>query len=425
MSAASEPAEPADAAGPADPWSADVPGAGAVVLRGRLVLPERVVPDGVVVVEGETITFVGSTEEHLARQRDESGPGLPPDLAGTILPGLVDLHCHGGGGATVTTDDARQAARVAAHHQACGTTSMLASLVTASPDVLVAQVAALAPLVSADDLAGLHLEGPFLSDRRCGAQAPQHLTAPDVLLVDRLLDAAEGSLRVMTLAPELPGAAEVVAVLRAAGVVVALGHSDADHDTFARALDALEGTGLVTHLANGMPPLHHRAPGPVGAALTAAARGQATVEVIADGVHVDDAFAELVFATSAPGHVALVTDAMAAAGMHDGEYDLGPQRVLVQDGVARLRGAAASPQPAGRAAIAGGTAHLLDVVRRVASTSVGLVDAVRAASATPARVLGVADRVGSLTAGTCADLLVVDDALQLQQVMRHGRWLAS
>jgi N-acetylglucosamine-6-phosphate deacetylase len=374
-------------------------------------------------VDNGQIDFVGTPTEYAAVY----GAQAPVDPVGTVLPGLIDLHCHGGGGAVVTTHVADEAAEVAVHHRRHGTTSLLASLVTAAADDLVKQVSALAPLVRDGIFLGVHVEGPFLSERRRGAQAAQHLVAPDVRIVHRLLNAAEGSLRVMTLAPELPDALAVVSVLRAAGVVVALGHSDADHATFAAALAALDGSALVTHLANGMPALHHRAPGPVGAALTAAARGEATVELIADGVHLDDAFVELVFATASPGHVALVTDAMAAAGVSDGDYELGPQRVAVRDGVARL-----APPDEGdpdtlteadaTAAIAGGTAHLLDVVRRTAATPVGLVEAVRAASSTPARVLGLDAQIGSLSSGKRADVLVVDEALQLQRVMVGGSW---
>jgi len=387
-------------------------------LRGRVVTPSAVIADGVVAVSGGVICYVGPTDDVLRRH-----PGAePPRHHGTLLPGLVDMHCHGGGGHAVTTSDPDEALRVVLHHRSAGTTSVVGSLVTAAPEVLLAQVRALAPLVVAGDLAGLHFEGPFLSEARRGAQAPEFLRHPDLALVDDLLAAADGAVTVMTLAPELPGATEVSSRLRAAGVVVALGHSDATYDVFRDGLRALDGAGLVTHLANGMPPLHHRAAGPVGAALVEAAAGRASVELIADGVHLDDGFASLVFAAVEPGRVALVTDAMAAAGMPDGDYVLGPQRVQVRDGVARLApaGSAAGETPS----IAGGTSHLLEIVARVASrASVPLVDAVGAASRTPARLLGIDDRVGALAAGLRADVLVVDDALRLERVMHRGEWL--
>jgi N-acetylglucosamine-6-phosphate deacetylase len=390
-----------------------------VLIRGRLVMPVEEVADGVVAVEANTIGYVGPVDQW--RQR-HPGTALP-EPAGTVLPGLVDIHCHGGGGEAVMTTAVDEARAVVAHHARYGTTSLVASLVTAAPQVLLDQVRALAPLVAAGEIAGLHLEGPFLSHARRGAQAPEFLTDPDLDLVDALLAVVPGAVKVMTIAPELPGAAEAAARLRAAGVTVALGHSDASYTDFRAALRALDGDGLVTHLGNGMPPFHHRAVGPVGASLAEVAAGRATVEVIGDGVHVDDGFVALVFATAAPDAVVLVTDAMAAAGMPDGDYVLGPQRVQVRDGVARLSGEVRAD--AAPLSIAGGTSHLVEVVARaVRKAGVPLVDAVRAASQTPARIIGLAGERGALMEGNSADLVVVDDELRPARVMRHGEWLA-
>lgn len=397
---------------------------GARMLRGRVVTADTLVDDAIIGIYDGTVVYVEPT----ARLQEAQPDMTPPQHSGTILPGLVDMHCHGGGGHTLTTTDVAEVAAVVAHHRAAGTTTLTASLVTAAPEALIAQVQALAPLVHSGDLAGLHLEGPFLSHARCGAQAPEFLLEPDVRLVDRLLEAADGAIAMMTVAPELPGADKVCAELRSAGVVAALGHSDASYDVFAHGLRALGGHGVVTHLANGMPPLHHRAAGPVGATLVAAASGQATVELIADGVHVDSGFASLVFATAATGKVALVTDAMAAAGMPDGDYALGPARVAVRAGVARLAASeheSAEPAPAGcGSSIAGGTAHLLEIVARVVNDAeVPLQDAVRAATTTPAEILGIADSAGDIAAGRRADLLLVEDDLSLRRVMWCGEWL--
>lgn len=390
-----------------------------VLVPGRLVTPYGEVADGVVAITDGTISSAGPVDEWA---RDHDVAALPEPV-GTILPGLVDIHCHGGGGSTVTTADQAEARAVAAHHARCGSTSLVASLVTAAPGVLVDQVRALAPLVAAGELAGLHLEGPFLSHARCGAQTPEFLIDPDLDLIDELVAAAAGAVKVMTVAPELSGAQAAVARLRAAGVTVALGHSDASYAVFRTALRALDGRALVTHLGNGMPPFHHRAVGPVGASLTEAAAGRAAVEVIGDGVHVDDGFVALVFATAAPDSVVLVTDAMAAAGMPDGDYELGSQRVQVRAGVARLD--ATDESDAAPASIAGGTCHLIEVVARaVREAGVPLVDAVRAASQTPARILGLAGERGALQPGLAGDLVVVDEALRPVRVMRHGAWLA-
>ncbi|CAN5393622.1 amidohydrolase family protein [soil metagenome] len=297
------------------------------VLRGRVVTAEAVLPDGVVVVDGNRISHVGVADEW---------DGDPGESRGTLLPGLVDVHDHGGGGHAFPTTDPAEAAAAARHHHRHGSTTVVASLVTAAPDTLVEQVATLVPLVSQGLLAGIHLEGPFLSRARCGAQDPAHLRLPDLELTRRLLDTGGAAIVWMTLAPELPGYSEVSALLRDAGVLVALGHSDAGHQVFADELSRLEGRGLVTHVGNAMPPLHHRAAGPVAASLSAATRGEGLVELIADGVHTDAGFVDLVFATAAPGCVVLVTDAMAAAGLPDGRSAPGGQDVPVVERVARL-----------------------------------------------------------------------------------------
>lgn len=387
------------------------------VLCGRVVTPYTAIDDGVVVVRGERLVYVG----HAGDLPAELLVAALPEPAGVLLPGLVDVHCHGGGGHSFVTDNVAEARAAVGHHRRAGTTSVVGSLVTAPTGELVSQVRALSPLVHRGELAGLHIEGPFLSPRRRGAQDGRFLRLPDPELVTALAQVADGAIKHMTLAPELPGSDRVVAALDAAGVVVAFGHSDADYDTFSAELRARAGKALVTHLANGMPPLHHRAPGPVGSSLIELAAGDVTVELIADGTHVSDGFVALVFATAAPGSdsIVLVTDATAAAGMPDGRYTLGAQYVLVRDGVARLD----QVDTADGASIAGGTASLLDGVRRaVEGAGVELADAVRAASHSPARLLGLGD-VGALEGGRRADVLIVDDGLRLLRVMRAGEWL--
>jgi N-acetylglucosamine-6-phosphate deacetylase len=368
----------------------------------RGAIPTAGLADGVVTVADGVITSV-----------EPAGRGTTADTV--ILPGLIDIHCHGGGGHTFATTDPAEALAAAAYHASAGTTGVVASLVTAAPADLLRQLRALKPLVAAGQLLGLHLEGPFLAPRRRGAHAPELLCDPDPALVAGLLEAAGSALVIVTLAPERPGAAQAAAMLRAAGVVVAFGHTDADYACMAEALAAAGGTGLVTHLGNAMPPLHHRAAGPVAAALVAAAADEASVELIADGVHVDAGFTRLVFATAAPGRVVLVTDATAAAGMPDGDYMLGPLPVTVSGGVARLA--------SGTGSIAGGTSTLLRVVAAARAAGVPLADAARAASEAPARVLGLAGSRGSLAPGMAADLVVADANLALRRVMRAGHWL--
>jgi N-acetylglucosamine-6-phosphate deacetylase len=380
-----------------------------VEIRGAV--PTAGLTDGVVTVEDGVVASVAPA--------DAAGPSRAPGTV--ILPGLLDIHCHGGGGHSFATTDPAEALAAAAWHAAAGTTGVIASLVTAAPGELLGQVRALAPLVAAGELLGIHLEGPFLAPARRGAHAPWLLRDPDPALVADLLEAASGAIKIVTVAPERPGAAPVAAMLRAAGVVVAYGHTDAGYECMARALAGASGNGLVTHLGNAMPAPHHRAAGPVAAALVAAAGDEASVELIADGVHVDAGFTRLVFAAAAPGRVVLVTDATAAAGMADGDYVLGPLRVTVAGGVARLT--AEGEAGAGGGAIAGGTSTLLRVVATARAAGVPLADAARAASAAPARVLGLSASRGALARGMVADLVVTDENLALRGVMRAGRWL--
>jgi N-acetylglucosamine-6-phosphate deacetylase len=410
--------------------------AATVVLRGRVVTPDAVVDDGVLVLDGDRILLAGSLDDVL-----RAGPA--PDVAAavatsspapgtTLLPGLVDLHNHGGRGASfpdaVTPDEARTAVTEHLRH---GTTTMLASLVTAGRETLLERAELLAGLAETGEIAGVHAEGPFLSYERRGAQSPEHLAAGDAGFVRELVRAARGHLRTMTVAPEVPGVAGAggaAEALVAEGVVPSLGHTagtteeaDALVAQVAAALREVAAGGgparemTATHLFNGMPPLHHRAPGPVAACLAAAARGDLVVELIADGVHLAPATIRSVVETLGADRVALVTDAMAAAGMPDGAYELGPMSVTVRGGVARLT----DPGDPEGGSIAGGTAHLLDVVRTTVAAGVPLAAAVRSASWVPARVLGRRD-VGGLVAGRRADVLVTDARLRPVRVLRAG-----
>ncbi|MBO3086356.1 N-acetylglucosamine-6-phosphate deacetylase [Cellulomonas fengjieae] len=388
-----------------------------LVLRGRLVTPRGVVDDGAVVVDDATIVWVGPAAG-LPR-----GWSLPEPTDVTLLPGLVDLHCHGGGGASFPDAvDASDARRAVDEHRRHGTTSLVASLVTAAPDVLLERTAVLAGLADAGEIVGIHLEGPFLSTVRCGAQNPADMRAGDPLLVRRIAQAARGHLVTMTVAPEVPGFDDVLDALVDVGAVPSIGHTDATAEQVDEAVD--RGFDLLaarsnrrltaTHLFNGMRPLHHRDPGPVAACLAAAARGELVVELVADGTHLADGTVRSVFDLVGAGSIALVTDAMAAAGMPDGEYRLGPMDVRVADGVARVADEGG--------AIAGGVAHLLDVVRHVVAAGIPLADAVLSAASVPADVLGRRD-LGALAAGRRADLVVTDHGLAPLRVMRAGVWV--
>jgi N-acetylglucosamine-6-phosphate deacetylase len=384
------------------------------LVRGGVVSGGRRLDDAVVAVEGDRIAWVGAAS-------DWPGADLPPPAPGRlVLPGLVDVHCHGAAGHGFPEADPDGLRAACDHHLRRGTTALLGSLVSAPLDVLERRVRALAPLVDEGRLAGVHLEGPFLAAARCGAQDPRALVPGDPVALRRLLDAGRGRVRSVTLAPETAHLRDLLALLADAEVVPSYGHTDASAADTTAAIAAAPERLSATHLFNGMPPLHHRAPGPVAACLAAAARGRMVVELIADGVHLADETVGAVFDLVGPGQIALVTDAMAAAGMADGRYPLGPLLVDVVDGVARL----AELDGPGPGAIAGGTSRLVDVVRRVVRRAgVALPDAVTAATATPARLLGLDRELGAVEPGLRADLLLTDGDLVPEAVLRAGAWV--
>jgi N-acetylglucosamine-6-phosphate deacetylase len=384
----------------------------AVALVGRLVTAAGILDEGVLEVRGDgTIGYVGP---------EPGWSGSAPERVDTIAPGYIDIHCHGGGGHTVTSRDPAEVAEVAAHHLSRGTTTMLASLVSAPASELVAAISAIASVAAAgSSVVGCHVEGPFLDPAHRGAHDPSHLRPPDAdelasWLEAGIDDAGRPRLRMVTLAPELPGAAAAAELLERSGVLVALGHTGADARGFTEALRSLR-RPLVTHLFNGMEPLHHRRPGPVAASLDALARGTTYVELIADGVHLADETVHMVFEVDPGRHVVLVSDAMVAAGMPDGDFELGSVLVRVADGRAWTR----TEPPA----LAGGTSHAADLVRRcVVHAGVDPVAAVVAATSTPATLLGLDDR-GSLATGLRADLVVLDRDWRVHRVMRGGDWV--
>ncbi|GGI90245.1 N-acetylglucosamine-6-phosphate deacetylase [Pseudarthrobacter scleromae] len=390
-----------------------------LILRGRIVTGSMDVPDGAVAIDGGVITYAGPAS-------DFPGDPGPTDHARIILPGLVDLHCHGALGSDFSEGSAEGARSAAQYLRSRGTTTLLASLVTGSPKHLVRNLMALKTLADDGLIAGSHLEGPFLASGQCGAHDPTLLLEPDAGLVADLFEAAGSSLVSMTLAAELPGATALVDMLTARGVIPSLGHTAADHGTAASLLEqaaaGLAGPGnstgrirpTVTHLFNAMPSLHHRSPGPVAASISAAHSGDAVVELIADGVHLAPETVKMVFELVGAENIALVTDSMAATGLQDGQYRLGTLAVTVDRGVARVDSTGA---------IAGGTATLLDVVRSTVAAGVPLQDAVQAATAVPASVLGLSTQVGDLRAGMRADLVIVDRDLDLAGVLRGGEWV--
>ncbi|MFE6386357.1 N-acetylglucosamine-6-phosphate deacetylase [Nocardiopsis dassonvillei] len=332
------------------------------------------------------------------------------DLGGAwVVPGMVDTHVHGGAGHAFTETDPEGVRETIAFNRSRGVTALVGGLVAATPEDTLRQVAALAELCDAGELAGIYLEGPFISRARCGAHDPDLLRDPDTAEFDRWLKAGRGHVRMVTVAPELPGALDLIGAAASSGVVAAVGHTEATYEQTLAAFDA--GASVATHLYNAMRPLGHRDPGPIAAAL---GDERVTVELILDNVHVHPGAAGLVFDAAGADRVSLVTDAMSATGLGDGEYTLGDLRVRVSGGEARL---------VESGTIASSTIVLPQAVRNaVRGLGVDVPEAVRSASSVPAAALGL-DGVGRIEVGGRADLVVLDDDLEVREVVYEGAWV--
>ncbi|MEU0281595.1 N-acetylglucosamine-6-phosphate deacetylase [Streptomyces sp. NPDC006195] len=388
------------ASAPRAAHAARTPRADSTVLTGaRVVLPTGTVDGGRVIIEDGRIA--GAARDDAASL----------DLSGHwIVPGFVDMHNHGGGGASFTSGSVADVLKGIRTHREHGTTTLVASTVTGEMDFLAHRAGFLSELVEQGELAGIHFEGPFISPCRKGAHSEALLRDPDPAEIRKLLDAARGTARMVTLATELPGGIDSVRLLVEHGVIAAVGHTDATYEQTVRAIDA--GATVATHLFNAMPPLGHRAPGPIAALLE---DERVTVELINDGTHLHPAALELAFHRAGADRVAFVTDAMDAAGFGDGRYQLGPLAVEVKEGVARL---------VEGGSIAGSTLTQDIAFKRAATVDrLPVEDIVQAISANPARLLGVYDKVGSLEPGKDADLVVLDEEFSVKGVLHKGEWV--
>lgn len=382
------------------------------LLAGRVATPTELLEDGFVIIDGGSVREVGR--------------GAPPASATTVdladmlvAPGFVDVHVHGGGGAQVncaTPEEVEASVRdMAQFHATHGTTALVATTVSDSPEALLAAVEGVAAVTTTSRgtepgrgavVLGSHLEGPWIARSRAGAQFPGALRPPSVAELEALVTAGEGTVRIVTVAPELEGAIELIRVAVGAGVVASIGHTDADHATAKLAFDA--GASHATHLFNAMAPIHQRRPGPVAAAL---ADERVSLEIIADGVHIHPALIALV-ATLAPERLVLITDAIGATGTGPGRYRLGPLEVVVTDGRAVL---------AGHEETAAGSVLTMDrAVALAVDAGVPLLTALQAASLHPARVLGE-ERKGRLAPGADADFVVLDRGLALVATVVGGQ----
>ncbi|WP_020499386.1 N-acetylglucosamine-6-phosphate deacetylase [Sciscionella marina] len=367
-----------------------------MILGGaKVVTPDGVLDDGWVRVEGERIAGVGS------------GPVDGESLGGYVVPGFVDMHCHGGGGADFAEATPERVGTAVRTHRARGTTSMLASLVSAPIEVLTGQLTALAPLVEEGLIAGVHLEGPFISDKRRGAHNPAALRDPEPDAVRALLAAGGSALRMLTIAPERAGAIAAIELAAAEGVTVALGHTDAVEEQVRAGIEA--GARVATHLFNGMRPLHHREPGPIGALLD---DERVAVELICDLVHLAPTTIHLSATHAGRARTVLITDAMSAAELGDGDYELGGLAVTVTEGEPRL--------PDG--SLAGSVLTMDRAFANFVRSGMPITEAVQASSTLPAQLLGLGE-VGAIAQGRRADLVLLDEDLRLRRVLHRGSWV--
>lgn len=380
----------------------------------RILTPDEEISDGVIVVEGSRIAAIG--------HRDELR--LTPDTVDfvatgmTVVPGFIDLHVHGAGGHDVMEADKRALDRITATVARHGTTSIVATTVTAPVDDTCHSLQGIAHYIRAHENAetdrlaaqilGIHLEGPFISKARRGVHPPDAIAKPSLETLGRFLEAADGLVRILTVAPELPGSLELIAAAVAAKVVAAIGHTDADYDQARAAIQA--GARHAVHMYNAMRPFEHRDPGVVGAILT---DPEVTAEVIADLVHVAGPAIQVLIGTKGFDTVLLVSDGIAATGMPDGNYRLGNFEVSVKDGVARNS----------EGKLAGSTLTLDRALRNVVALGVPLQDAVRMATVLPARRLGLAGKKGIIAVGADADLVALTPDLRVAGVMTRGAGL--
>ena len=384
------------------------------IYAGRVLTPQEELNDVVILVDDGRIVALGHRDQVAVPE------GAVDYVAGgmTVVPGFVDVHIHGAGGHDVMEATPRALDRITSTVARYGTTSILATTVTAPVDDTCKSLEGIARYVRkqrsdndgrfAAEILGMHLEGPFISKEQRGVHPPECLEKPSTQLLDKFLQAAEGLTRIVTLAPELAGGMELVAHAASAGLVVSMGHTDADYKQARNAIRA--GAQHATHTYNAMRPFTHRDPGVIAAVMT---EPGVTAEIIADLVHVAGPAIQVLLGVKGFDTVLAITDAIAATGMGDGTYRLGTFEVTVRDGVCRNS----------EGKLAGSTLTLDRALRNLVSLGVPLVDAIRMMTILPARRLGLAGKKGILAMGSDADLVVLTPDLHVAGVMTRGAGL--
>lgn len=381
------------------------------LLYGKVLTPHGLIERGVIAVSEEQIHYVGD-----ALFLPECYAGWPVsahEADDFLIPGFVDVHVHGGAGYDFMYSDAESLDAITKFHSSQGTTTMLATTMTAAKtaiDRVLSEVNAYrATKMPFTQIAGMHLEGPFISPKWSGAQNPEHIVPANIEWLAQWEVEYPGLIRQVTLAPEREGALEAILWLRKNGITAALGHTDATYEEVIAAADA--GLNQAVHMFNAMTPLHHRKPGAAGAILS---DKRIRAEIIADGIHVHPAAISILTQLKTDNNLLLITDAMSATGLSDGEYMIGDLPVVVQEGIATLR-----DNPA---ALAGSTLTMIRGFRYlIQEVGLSLENASRAASLTPAMSIGMERTIGSLEVGKRGDILRLDAKLNLQSVWIGGR----
>jgi N-acetylglucosamine-6-phosphate deacetylase len=329
-----------------------------------------------------------------------------------LSPGFIDIHTHGNTGHDVMDGTSKSMEKIATFHLANGVTSFLGSTLSSPTDVLCDTLTNLADYIDnqslyTSDCLGIYLEGPFYNALKHGAQPKNHLQNPDLETLNLLLKASNHHIKVVSLAPEMPGAQDVIKALNKQHILVALGHSNATYDDTVTAIH--NGAGLATHLYNGMRAFTHREPGIIGACLT---HDQIMVELIADGVHLHKTAIDITKRCKTVDNIILITDAIRATGLDDGTYDLGGQTIISENGVVRL--------PSG--ALAGSTLTLRIAVQNMINHyNTSLIDAIKMVTINPAKVLGLEDIIGRIAPNMQADLVLFDNNINIHKVFKHGK----
>jgi N-acetylglucosamine-6-phosphate deacetylase len=376
---------------------------------GRVLTPTGEITDAGIVIRDGVIEELGPREG----MRLPAGAEEISRTDKTALPGFVDVHIHGAGGRDVMEGSPEALSGVTKTVARHGTTSFVATTVTASPDDTIRSVEGIARYISQQhetdevraEVLGIHFEGPFLSPARRGVHPPEWLKLPSAELLERLLQAAAGNAQILTIAPELLGAMPCIDAARNAGMVVAVGHTDATYEQTRAAI--AHGVRHAVHVYNAMRPFSHRDSGVIGAVLTSP---EVSAELIADGVHVDETAMKVLLQAKGPQHMILISDGISATGMPDGTYMLGKLEVTVSGGICRNS----------EGKLAGSTLTLDRALRNIVRLGIPLHDAVRMLTLNPAALLGIEFKKGALRIGADADIVLLDEDLQLVNVWVRG-----